>query len=314
VTLLSHERADRAATVAPIYRQVIRAAVFGLLVDIALGGVKLAGGLVSGSFALLSDALNSIGDAVSTVIVLVALYFAQQPPDEEHPYGHSRAEGIAASNVALLIILSALWIAWETIGQFAKRHQTPPDWTLWIAGANVLIKEGLYRYKAAVGKRTGSAAILANAWDHRSDAFCSLAVLIGLGLVRYDDSQFAWADEIAALIVVALIVLSGIQLFRKSASELMDAQADDDFVKKINQAAAAVTGVLAVEKLWVRKSGLEYFADIHIEVDPATTVAAGHDIGHQVKDSLLSQFQNLRDVMVHLEPHGHDGMENENNT
>src|SRR5688572_16717414 len=197
----------------------MRAALFGLVVDILLGSVKLTAGLISGSFALLSDALNSIGDAVSTVVVLVALYLAQQPPDEEHPYGHSRAEGIAASNVALLIVLSALWLAWETIGQFAKRHQTPPDWTLWIAAANVLIKEGLYRYKAAVGRRTGSAAILANAWDHRSDALCSLAVLIGLALVRFGGSRFTWADEISALIVVGLIVLSGVQLFRKSASE-----------------------------------------------------------------------------------------------
>lgn len=303
MTTLSPQRADRAKTVAPIYQQVMRAAVFGLLVNIVLGGVKLAGGLASGSFALLSDALNSIGDAISTVIVLAALYFAQQPPDEEHPYGHSRAEGIAASNVALLIILSALWIAWETIGQFGRRHETPPDWTLWIAAANVLIKEGLYRYKAAVGKRTGSAAILANAWDHRSDALCSLAVLIGLGLVRFGGARFAWADAIAALFVVGLIVASGVQLFRKSASELMDAQADDDFVREIHEAAAKVSGVLAVEKLWVRKSGLEYFADIHIEVDPETTVATGHETGHCVKDSLLAQFHNLRDVLVHLEPH-----------
>ncbi|HUE70536.1 MAG TPA: cation diffusion facilitator family transporter [Pirellulaceae bacterium] len=307
MTTLSPERADRAKTVAPIYQQVMRAAVFGLLVNIVLGGVKLAAGLVSGSFALLSDALNSIGDAVSTVIVLAALHFAQQPPDEEHPYGHSRAEGIAASNVALLIILSALWIAWETIGQFGKRHEMPPDWTLWIAAANVLIKEGLYRYKAAVGKRTGSAAILANAWDHRSDALCSLAVLIGLGLVRFGGARFAWADAIAALFVVGLIVASGIQLFRKSASELMDAQADDDLVRQIHEAAAKVSGVLAVEKLWVRKSGLEYFADIHIEVGPETTVATGHEIGHHVKDSLLAQFHNLRDVLVHLEPHEQGG-------
>ncbi len=307
MTALSPERADRAATVAPIYRQVIRAAIFGLVVDAALGGVKLAGGLISGSFALLSDALNSLGDAVSTVVVLVALYFAQHPPDEEHPYGHSRAEGIAASNVALLIILSALWIAWETIGQFAKKHETPPDWTLWIAAANVLIKEGMYRYKAVVGRQTGSAAILANAWDHRSDALCSLAVLVGLGLVRYGGERFTWADEIAALIVVGLIVVSGVHLFRKSASELMDAQADESFVQKISQSAAAVTGVLAVEKLWVRKSGLEYFADIHIEVAPDSTVATGHEIGHRVKDSLLAQFRNLRDVLVHLEPHGGGG-------
>jgi cation diffusion facilitator family transporter len=233
----------------------------------------------------------------------VALHFAQQPPDAEHPYGHTRAEAIAASNIALLIILSALWIGWESLSRLGKGHEVPPGWTLWIAAANVVIKEGLYRYKAAVGKRTGSAAILANAWDHRSDALCSLAVLIGLSVVRWGGPGAAWGDQAAALIVVAMIVASGVQLFRKSASELMDAQADESFVEKISQSAATVPGVLAVEKLWVRKSGLEYFADIHIEVDPQTTVAAGHDIGHRVKDRLMDYFQNLRDVLVHLEPH-----------
>ena len=108
------------------------------------------------------------------------------------------------------------------------------------------------------------------------------------------------------VLVVGLIVFSGVQLFRKSASELMDAQADEDLVGKVSQAAAAVAGVLGVEKLWVRKSGLEYFADIHIEVDPSASVADGHKISHRVKDSLLENFRNLRDVLVHLEPHGHE--------
>jgi cation diffusion facilitator family transporter len=311
LTTLSPQRAERAAAVAPIYRRVVRAAVFGLIVDVALGGGKLAAGLASGSFALLSDALNSIGDAVSTVVVLAALYFAQQPPDKEHPYGHTRAEAIAASNVALLIVLSALWLGWETLKQLAADQHAPPNWTLWVAAGNVLIKEGLYRYKAAVGRRTGSAALLANAWDHRSDALCSLAVLAGLAAVRFGGARLAWADEIAALVVVALIVWSGVQLFRKSASELMDVQADEDFVRKINNAAMTVPGVLAIEKLWVRKSGLEFFVDIHVEVAPQCTVAAGHEIGHAVKDRLMEEFQHLRDVLVHLEPHGHEGMTND---
>ena len=306
MTTLSHQRADRAQAAAPLYRQVVQAALLGLAVNLALGIIKLVGGLISGSFALLSDALNSLGDVVTTVVVLTALYFAQKPPDKEHPYGHTRAEGIAATNVALLIIMSAIWLAWETLGQFGKPHRMPPDWTLWIAAANVVIKEGLYWYKSAVARRTGSMAILANAWDHRSDALASLAVLLGLGLVRFGGEAFAWADEVAALIVVALIVISGVKLFRRSASELMDAQAEADFVQQISEAAAGVEGVMAVEKLWVRKSGLEYFVDIHVEVDPQMTVASGHEVGHAVKDALLARFRHLRDVLVHLEPHDHE--------
>lgn len=295
-------------SIASVYAEVTRAAVLGLVVNLLLGIVKLIGGIIGNSFALIADAVNSIGDVVTTVVVLFALRVAQQPADAEHPYGHTRAEGIAASNVALLVIVSAIFVGWEALQRITVIHEIPPAWTLWIAGANVLIKEGLYQYKVRVGRRTGSAAIIANAWDHRSDAFCSLAVLIGLAAIRFGGPRLMWADEAASLVVVAAIVWSGTQLFRSSASELMDVQADADFVDGIRTAAMTVEGVRDVETLWVRKSGLEFFADIHIEVDQHLTVAAGHRIGHLVKDHLLASFPSLRDVLVHLEPfpHTHD--------
>jgi len=288
------------------YREVTRAAYLGLSVNLALGGAKLAGGIFGHSFALIADAVNSLGDVVSTIVVLVAVRVAQRPPDPEHPYGHTRAEGIAATNIALLIIISALLVGWEAAQRFSVRHPIPPVWTLWIAGANVVIKEALYQYKTRVGRRTGSAAIIANAWDHRSDALCALAVLIGLAVIRVGGDAYLWADEVASLAVVAAILWSGIRLFRNSASDLMDVQAGDDFVHAIRQRAAQEPGVEDVETLWVRKSGLEYFADIHIEVKPSLTVADGHEIGHRVKDRLLVEFPMLRDVLVHLAPHPHE--------
>lgn len=177
--------------------------------------------------------------------------------------------------------------------------------TLWIAGANVFIKEGLYQYKVRVGRRTGSTSLIANAWDHRSDALCALAVCVGLGPIRLGGNQFIWADEVASLVVAAAIIWSGIGLFRTSASELMDVQANDQFVRQVREAAESVPDVKAVETLWLRKSGLEYLADIHIEVDQCLTVAEGHRIGHPVKDRLLETFPTLRDVLVHLEPFSH---------
>lgn len=292
-------------SISSLYREVTRAAWLGLVVNLVLGIVKLVAGVVGHSFALIADAVNSIGDVVSTVVVLFALRVAQLPADDEHPYGHTRAEGIAATNVALIVILSALLVGREAIQRFNMEHEIPPPWTLWIAGANILIKEGLYQYKMRVGKRTGSAAIIANAWDHRSDALCALAVLIGLAVVRIGGPSFFWADEAASLVIVVAIVWSGIKLFRSSASELMDVQANPEFVDQIRAAALSVAGVEDVETLWVRKSGLEYFADIHIEVDQHLSVAEGHRIGHQVKDNLVSKFTGLRDVLVHLEPFPH---------
>ncbi|MEQ8791255.1 MAG: cation diffusion facilitator family transporter [Pirellulaceae bacterium] len=291
---------------ATLYRQAARAALLGLVINLLLGVVKLVGGIVGQSFALISDAVNSLGDVLASTVVLVALHVAQRPPDEQHPYGHTRAEAVAGSNVALLIMMSALLVAWEAIHRFHDVHPIPPVWTLWIAGGNVVIKETLYWYKRRVGRRTGSSALIANAWDHRSDALCSLAVLIGLSLVRWGGPAWMPADDVAALVVVAAILWSGAQLFRKSASELMDVQAEPEFVRQIREAAESIADVRAVEKLWVRKSGLEYFADIHIEVDPQLSVARGHAVGHEVKDRLREVFPTLRDVLVHLEPHKGD--------
>lgn len=291
-----------------LYREVTHAALLGLAINLLLGAVKLAGGLVSGSIALVSDAVNSWGDVLTSLIVILGLRVAQREPDDEHPYGHTRAETIAASNVAVVVAISALAVGWHAIEQFSQGQSVPPSWTLWIAGANVVIKEWLYRYKVSVGRRARSQSILANAWDHRSDALCSAAVLLGLAAVRFGGPQLYWADDAAALVVVAAIVLSSVVLFRQSASELMDVQAPDILVRDIRAAATAVPGVLGVEKLWVRKSGIEFFADIHIEVDPQATVADGHRLGHLVKDRLLERFVELRDVLVHLEPFPHDDL------
>lgn len=289
----------------PIYRRVTRAAVLGLAVNLALGIVKLVAGIVGNTFALISDAVNSLGDSLTSVVVICALWYAQRPADEEHPYGHTRAEAVAASNVALLIIISALLVGWAAITRLTADHELPPVWTLWIAGSNVVIKECLYRYKLRVGRKARSSAIIANAWDHRSDALCALAVLVGLGIVRWAGPAYIFADEVAALVVVAAILVSGGKLFRSSLSELLDPQADPELLRRVRQRAAEVSGVKAVEKLWVRKTGLEYLVEIHIQVDGGLSVEDGHRIGHIVKARLIREFAYLRDVLVHLEPYPH---------
>lgn len=286
----------------PLYAEVTRAAIFGLVVNLALGVIKAIAGLLSGSLALASDAVNSLGDAVATIVVLIGLRIAQAPPDDEHPYGHTRAESIAASNVALLIGMSALWIGGEALASLGKERPEPPLWTLAIAGGNVFIKELLFRYKRAVGRRTGSAAILANAWDHRSDALCSAAVLVGLAIARIGGPEWRWADIAASLVVVGAILVAALQLYRRSAAELLDIRPEEIWFQRIREAANQVPGVAAVEKLRLRKSGLEIFADIHIQVPGDESVEVAHRTAHRVKDHLLETFPPLRDVLVHIEP------------
>jgi cation diffusion facilitator family transporter len=285
-----------------VYRSASQAAAIGVAANLVLGTIKLVGGWIGDSFALLSDAVNSFGDVVTSLVLLLAIRVAQKPADEEHPFGHSQAESIAASNVALLVLVSAMGIGWRALRRWNMPHPLPPNWTLGIAGANARIKEGLYWYKTSVARRTGSKALLAHAWDHRSDAFCSLAVLVGLAVVRWGGPAWIAADEVAALVVVRAILWSATKLFRQSVSELMDMQADAETVDSIRKLALCQSGVKGIEKLWVRKSELELFVDIHVEVDAGIPVGEGHAIGHQVKDALKHRFPILREVLVHLEP------------
>jgi cation diffusion facilitator family transporter len=286
-----------------LYDDAWRAALLGLAVNLALGVVKLIAGVAGNSFALIADSVNSLGDVVTSGVVMFALWWAQRPADKEHPYGHSRAEAIAASHVALLLILSAVGLAWEAIQRLPTAQELPAGWTLWIAAANAVIKEALYRYKIRVGQRTGSQAIIAHAWDHRSDALCSLAVLVGLAAVHWGGQAWIAADEVASLAVAAAIFWSAGSVFLGSVREQMDLQADEEMVAGVRAAAAGVEGVLDVEKLRVRKSGIEYLVEIHVEVDSQLSVAEGHRIGHHVKDAIIARFGQVRDVLVHLEPH-----------
>jgi cation diffusion facilitator family transporter len=294
--------ADEPESVEAMYRSAVRTAGAGLAINLVLGVVKLVGGIVGSSFALISDAVNSIGDSLGSAIVLFALRVAQKPPDSDHPYGHTRAESVAGLSVAWLIAFSAMTVGWEAMTHMFDRHSAPAAWTLWIAAANAVIKEVLYRVNKSIGERIGSQSLVANAWDHRSDALCSLAVVLGIAAVRWGGPRLVWADEAAALVVVAAILWSAFHLLRGSAAELMDQQADEETVDAIRQATLKVPGVRAVEKLRVRRSGMECFADIHVEVDPNMTVERGHKIGHDVKERLIGEITALRDVLVHLEP------------
>jgi cation diffusion facilitator family transporter len=282
------------------YRQSRRAAIWGIALSLGLGGAKLAGGVLGHSVALLSDAVHSLGDALTSAAVFAALVWSQQPADREHPYGHTRAEAVAASNAALLLILSALGIAWESLSTLAEPSPPPELFTLGIAAASILLMEGLYQYKTHVARRTGSASLLATAWDHRLDALASLAVLAGLALARW--AGWHAADHIAALVVAVVILWAGGTLFWGSVQELMDRQADPEMLAAVRREALAVPGVRGVEKLLVRKTGMEYLVDIHVEVDSDQTVREGHAIGHAVKDRLIERFVPVKDVLVHIEP------------
>jgi cation diffusion facilitator family transporter len=289
-------------TIDALYRQGRHAAFWSIAVSLGLGLLKLAGGLFGHSVALVSDAVHSLGDALTAAAVLGALLWAQLPADREHPYGHARVEAVVGSNMAWLLILSALAIAWEALRTLSEPSPVPEWYTLVIAAVSIVCKEGLYRYNHRIARQTGSSAVRAAAWDHRLDAFGSLMVLLGLGLATWGGPAWHAADHVAALGVALVILWTGVSLFWNSLQELMDRQAEPPMLARVRQEALDVPGVLGVEKLLVRKTGLEYLVDIHVEVDPDISVRAGHAIAHAVKDRLMGQIVTIKDVLVHIEP------------
>jgi cation diffusion facilitator family transporter len=299
---LTGEPPPSAESIAGLYRSAKAAVWAGLAVNLLLALVKLVAGIVGHSIALIADAVNSLGDGLTSGVLLYAFGVAQRPADREHPYGHSRAESIAALSVAVLIGASAVGIAIETLRSLGTTHPVPPVWTLWIAAGNAVIKEFMYRYKRRVASRTGSQSLVVGAWDHRSDALCSVAVLVGLAFVRYGGERLFWADETAAMVVVGLILLASVRLFRRNASQLMDQQAEDETIAAIRHVAEQTPGVVRVEQLRARRSGIEVFVDIHIEVVGTLTVMEGHEIGHVVKARLIENLIPVSEVLVHIEP------------
>jgi cation diffusion facilitator family transporter len=295
-------RTSNHESIAGLYRSARTAAWAGLAVNAVLALVKLVAGIVGHSIALVADAVNSLGDGLTSLVLLYALGVAQRPADREHPYGHSRAESIAALSVAVLIGASAIGIAIESVRSLGRIHAVPPVWTLWIAAGSAVVKESMYQYKRRVARRTGSQALVAGAWDHRSDALCSLAVLVGLALVRYGGESVIWADEAAAIAVVGLILLAAVKLFRRNASQLMDEQAEEETIAAIRRVAEQTPGVVRVEQIRARRSGLEMFVDIHVEVDCDLTVGEGHRIGHDVQRRLVDGMTPISEVLVHVEP------------
>jgi cation diffusion facilitator family transporter len=284
------------------YRQGRRAAVWGIGVSLCLGGVKLVGGLLGRSLALVSDAVHSLVDAAISAALLAALVVAQRPADREHPYGHGRVEAVAGAGVALVLLALAGFIAYEALSTITVRHGRPAGFTLLIAGGGALLQELLYRYVSRVARRTGSTALLATAWDYRLDALGGLGVLVGVALAKW--AGWAWADHVAAILIAGTVVWIGGGLLWENVQALIDRQADPVLLDHVRAEARSVPGVLAVEKLRVRRMGLEHVADIHIQVDENATVRGGHDIAHAVKERLVTGIPSVSDVLVHVEPYG----------
>jgi cation diffusion facilitator family transporter len=292
------------AVIANRLKRGLRATIIGLAVNMALATAKLVAGILGHSHALIADAVESLADIFSSLIVWRGLVVAAEPPDEDHPYGHGKAEPIAAAVVASILLLAAGWIATQASHGIAEPHPPPASFTLVVLVLVIVIKEGLFRFVVHESTSLESSAVRADAWHHRSDAITSLAAAIGISVAIFGGPRYAAADDVAAIVAAGIVAWNGWRMLRPALNELMDRAPSPEVVGQIRRIAEGAPGVDCIEKCYVRKVGYDYFVDMHVQVDPQMTVERSHEIAHDVKDKIRSQIANVRDVLVHIEPSG----------
>lgn len=279
--------------------QITYVSLFG---NIAMALVKWFVGYFGNSYALIADAIESTTDIFASLLLLIALYYSSRPADDNHPYGHGKAEPLITFLVVGFLILSSIIITYQSIQNILTPHQTPKGYTLYVLGVIILIKEGFYRVVVKKSKETHSSALKADAWHHRSDAITSLAAFIGISIAIYMGKGYETADDWAALLAAAFILYNSFLIFRPALGEIMDEHVYEDLVLEIRTAAKHVSGVIDTEKCFIRKTGFHYYVDLHVIVKSTLTVKEGHEISHQLKDYLKLQIPQVANVLIHIEP------------
>lgn len=277
-------------------------AILGIAVNALLAAIKIAAGVLGHCYALIADGIESTLDVFGSLVIWFGLKVAAEPPDDDHPYGHGKAEPVAAIVVALMVIAAALGLAAQSIREIVTPHHAPAPFTLIVLVLVVLVKETLFRKVIQAGHEIGSTAVKTDAWHHRSDAITSVAAFIGISIALIGGPGWEPADDWAALFACGLIGYNGWSLLVPALHETMDTAAPEELRNDVKRLAGEVTGVAEIEKCRIRKTGLDYYVDIHVGVAADLTVREGHRIAHDVKDAIRAAHPAVADVLVHIEP------------
>jgi cation diffusion facilitator family transporter len=254
------------------------------------------------AYVLIADGIESTLDVAGSVIIWGGLKFAARPPDATHPYGHGKAEPIAAVVVAIAVLAASLGLAVQSIRELFLPHHGPASFTLIVLIVVVIVKEILYRRVIVFGRDVESTAIQTDAWHHRTDALTSVAAFIGISVALIGGESWWTADDWAALFACSLIAANGYRLLKPALHEIMDTAPRGPIVDRVRAAAVSVPGVLEIDKCLLRKMGLEFYVDLHVGVDGNISVREGHHIAHQVKRAIQQSDPRIADVLVHIEP------------
>jgi len=280
----------------------VRTAYFSIAGNTSLAILQGLTGYFGSSYAIVATAIESTADIFSSFLVLFGLKYSNKPADDNHPYGHGRAEPLVTFLVVGFLITSAAIIAYESIKNIRTPHDLPKSYTLLILGLIIIWKEVSYRWVIRKSKETNSSSLKADAWHHRSDAITSVAAFIGISIALIGGNGYEAADDWAALFASGFIFYNGYMIFRPALGEIMDEQLYDGLLKEIRQISHTVDGIIGTEKCLIRKAGMKYHVDLHAIVDAQLTVKQGHKLAHQLKDTLQREIPELGNILIHIEP------------
>ncbi|MDQ2664956.1 MAG: cation diffusion facilitator family transporter [Gemmatimonadota bacterium] len=304
---MSSEQLDPESDAANV-RQAIRAAQAGAASNLVLAFAKIAAGVFGHTYALVADGIESLADVVSSLIVWGGVALGAQPADEDHPYGHGKAESLAAAGVSAILLLAAFGIVVQAVQEIRQPHRFPAAWTLGVLLVVVILKSLLAKRVKQVGKKSGSAAVEADAAHHLSDAITSTAAFIGisaalLGRKLGGGPRWAAADDWAALVAAIVISRNGVAMFLAAFHDLMDRTPGEGVLTPLRTAALSVPGVRAIEQLAARRVGVGYRVTVHVQADPDTTLQDAHALGGRVKYAMCRAGFRIQSVLVHMEPY-----------
>jgi cation diffusion facilitator family transporter len=291
------------------FKEAEFAAMVGVVGNILLAIIKWWVGVTAGSRALVADAVHSASDVAGSFAVYIGVRAAKQPPDRDHPYGHGKAESIAAIIVAVLLFLVGVEIGKSSIESFFVEIEAPKSLAIYAVILSIVVKEAMFRYKYKLGKRIKSDAIIVNAYEHRSDVYSSLAALVGIGAAivgqKVGISWLVYADPVAGLFVSLLVLRMAYKLGAESIHTTLDHVLHDEDTAELREIILTVPEVKKIDSLFAREHGHYVIVDLKISVDPYMTVEDGHQVGKRVKEKLL-EHSNVQDVFVHINPYSEE--------
>lgn len=283
------------------YNLGVKTSWITIFVNITLAAIKIVAGLIGGSSAMIADGVHTLSDVLTTFVVLLGLKISSKEADDNHPYGHEKYESVFAKILSILLLLTGVFIGYESLKILISGEIREPKLIALIAAfISILVKEGMYWYTIKVARKIKSVSMEADAWHHRSDAFSSIGTFAGILGARL---KFPALDPIAGIVVSFFVIKVGIDLYLKSVKELVDESASHEVIESIKEKVKNVEGVKGIKNLKTRIFGNRIYVDIEILVEGNITVESGHKIAEKVHDKLEDELEDIKHCMVHVEPY-----------